>query len=205
MVASPVVWAAGVNGSNVGALLHDCVTFKVNSAPCDEFITEHYGSKADLIVAVLNSIDRHKDQARDESLHKKHYGRIMQGTLIILAFLTTALAAVARTYRDEKFKYLNVIGLLPIFASALVTMMAGFDAYYKFDAAQAQQTAVANDLAKLQSETNYELMELVGKEQEETLDFEKIKTWHGRLDGIMARYREPDAVSRSDADAGTTG
>ena len=167
-----------------------CKKFDQTSAPCDAYVAEYFGQKSDLIVSIVNSIDRQKDRARAEAAFSKHADRWLTGVLIFLAFITTLSAAVARTYRDmvDRKRLRDVIGLVPIGASALVTMFATFSAYYKFDEVRAQNSNVANGLAKLQSEINFELIELVVEAREDELSVQDIRQWRSQLQETMDKY-----------------
>jgi hypothetical protein len=174
-----------------------CKKFTETSAPCEEYIRKYYGPKSDLIVGTLNAIDHQKDRARDEATYYKHWDRVLSGSLIVLAFLTTLSAALSRTYRDEQkypLELRNFLGLLPIVMSALVTLGATFNSYYKFDQSRSQNTVVADELAKLQTTINFELIKQVSATDKPTVDIglEAIGGWRDRLDAIMANYRSSD-------------
>lgn len=165
-----------------------CEKFKATSAPCDKYIEKFYGSKSDLIISTVDAIDRQKDRARREAAHSRFWNRAMAGTLIVLGFLTTVSAAVARTFRDEKkhsLRLRNWLGLMPIIMSALVTLMASFNSSYSFEEARSQRTLEANELAKLQTSMNFELIRLVGENKESELSYKKIEEWQTRLANIM--------------------
>ena len=163
----------------------------MKKAPCDEFIAEHYDKKSDLIIYTLSAIDSQKDRARIQAKANKNWDRQMSGTLIILAFLTTVTAAVARTYRDDKKipQLRNILGLLPIVMAASVTLMAGFSTYYNFGDLRLQHARIANDLAALQSEIHFELIRRVSETNEDGLANKDVQDWQIRLDGIMALYQ----------------
>lgn len=177
-------------GGNRGAKL------KKISAPCNEYIEANFGPYSDLIISTVNAIDRQKDRARVEAAHNKHYDRWLSGALIVLAFLTTATAAISRTYRDEKYsvELRNFLGLVPIIVSALVTLGATFNAYYKFDESRSKNAFVADELAKLQTEIGFDLITLVSKPLASGAEYtdikdERIIDWQTRLETIMSNYR----------------
>lgn len=173
-------------GRNIGT---HCMKFEQTSAPCDAYIKEYYGPKSDLIMSIVNAIDRQKDRARDEAAFSKHSDRWLTGTLIVLAFLTTLFAAVARTYKNDEYPRLQrTLGLIPIALSAFVTMFATFNAYYKFDESRARNTFVAEGLAKLQSQINFDLIEYVVDARESNLDLKDIRLWRDEFETIMSKY-----------------
>ena len=178
-----------------------CEKFTETAAPCEKFIQKYYGPKSDLIVGTLNAIDYQKDRARKEATYYKHWDRVLSGSLIVLAFLTTLSAALSRTYRDESkypLELRNFLGLLPIVMSALVTLGATFNSYYKFNQAHSQNTVVADELAKLQTAINFELIEQVSATDKPIVEInlEAIDGWRDRLDAIMANYRPADREAK---------
>lgn len=181
------------------------------SGPCDAYITANFGPMSDLIISTVNAIDRQKDRARAEAAHSQHWDRWLSGTLIILAFLTTVSAAVARTYRSEHYsrELRNTLGLIPIVVSALVTLGTAFNAYYKFDDARAQNALVADELAKLQTDVGFHLIKLVSEPLEPAAQYTAIgpgaiEDWQQKLDRIMSNYRpEKKTVGPRQADGGT--
>ncbi len=182
---------AGIKGAEFSRY---CPESDSTWSPCADYIRAYYGSKSDLIIGTLDAIDSQKDRARDEATYHRYWDRVLSGTLIMLAFLTTLSAAVSRTYRDETkypLELRNFLGLMPIVMSALVTLGATFNAYYKFDQARSQNTLVAEELARLQTTIGFELMQQVSLTDKDAVEIEPklIGDWRGQLDAIMATYR----------------
>lgn len=184
-----------------------CPDFKATSAPCDDYIGNYYGTHGDLIIGTLDAIDRHKDRARQEAASNKFWDRIASGTLITLGLLTTVLATVARAYRDVEDRVFglevkNLLGIFPIFMLALVTAMASFVSYYKFDESRSRHTLVANELAKAQSGINFELLQRVVEGTHSDLTVNRIKGWQDAIDRAMTVYTESQQ-SNGDTNTGT--
>ena len=166
-----------------------CEDESVNkSAPCHRYILKHYPERADIIIATLDSIDRQKDRARDRSLSYKFWDHIVSGTLILLAFLTTASAAVARTFKNTELysvKLQDAASLTTVIFSALVTMMASFSTYYNFEEVRAKDKLVADQLATLQTKLNFAIIEDVSDGKQSNLEIDEVLVWQQEFIDIM--------------------
>ena len=172
---------------------------------CHEFIEARYVKQADVLVALHTAIDAHKDKARSQHSHTREWTLTIQVALIGLGFLTTMFAAVARTYRDEKYIYRNLLGLLPIISSALITLVSGFQTVYQFDARQEAHRAVADDLALLQSDMHYRLLVVATGNPSPEIKQNLVDGWKLRLDDVLERYQQAGQGKNAKAELAGTG
>ena len=177
-----------VDAEGINTLLNPKKPIDLNT----EFVEENSGLH-EIVVGVIAAIDYHKNRARDAIAYYTYWDRVIQGSLITLAFLTTVLAAIARTYRDKVHKHRNVVGLLPVITAALVTLVSSFQGHYTFGDLRDRNTIVADELAFLQSEINYQLMRRAAVAESEKKEFtvNNVDDWYERLSEVL--NRAPDS------------
>ncbi len=167
---------------------------------CDEYILAHFGDKADILLDLVIGVDNQKDTAKVSASTSYANAQVTQWTLVILAFLTTVVSALAKSYPNWAIPRTGVqLPIIPIVLASLVTLVTSMGSYYNFGDWRQKHLAAGQDLAELQSDINFALLDAVARGGArggaEILTLENVNAWRGRANTILQRYREKETGS----------
>jgi len=167
---------------------------------CDEYILANFGNKADILLDLVIGVDNQKDTAKVSASSSYANAQVVQWSLVILAFLTTVVSALAKSYPNWAIPRTGIqLPIIPIVLASLVTLVTSMSSYYNFSEWQQKHLSAGQDLAELQSDINFALLDAVASGGEkggaEILKLERINPWRVRANTILQRYREKETGS----------